>query len=165
MKPFRLPAAVFCLQCFTAVPALAQSPASPSIAKASAPMTASATGTFEVSLKPLAAHEAAVGRMSIDKQFSGQLSGSSKGEMLAFGSPAKGSGGYVAMELVTGSLNGKSGSFVLQHTGTMDHGGQQLSITIVPDSGTGELAGISGKLDLKIADGKHFYDIKYSLAK
>lgn len=163
MRSRRLLVALFCLQGIVTVPARAQAPASPSIAKA--PMTQSATGTFEVSLKPLTGEDAALGRMSIDKQFSGQLTASSKGEMLAFRSPVKGSAGYVAMELVTGTLNGKRGSFVLQHTGSMDRGAQQLSITIVPDSGTGELAGISGKLDLNIADGKHFYDIKYSLAK
>lgn len=127
-------------------------------------MTASAKGTFEVSLKPLAGHEAAVGRMSIDKQFSGQLTGSSKGEMLAYRSAVKGSAGYVAMELVTGTLDGKAGSFVLQHSGSMDRGASTLSITIVPDSGTGELAGIAGKFALEIVDGKHFYELSYSLS-
>jgi hypothetical protein len=126
-------------------------------------MRASAKGTFEVALKPLAGHEAAVGRMSIDKRFSGQLEASSKGEMLAYRSAVQGSAGYVAMELVTGTLDGKAGSFVLQHTGSMERGAQQLSISIVADSGTGELAGIAGTLALEIADGKHFYDISYTL--
>lgn len=125
-------------------------------------MSESARGTFEVSIEPLDSHEATVGRMTIDKRFSGQLTGGSRGEMLAHRTAVAGSAGYVAMELVTGTLNGKAGGFVLQHTGSMDRGAPSLSITIVPDSGTGELAGIAGKLELTITDGKHYYDIQYT---
>ncbi len=128
---------------------------------------AHASGSFDVKLKPLASDEVAgsstLGRMSIDKQFHGDLEGTSTGEMLTAGTSVKGSAGYVAMERVTGKLAGKSGSFVFQHTATMDRGAPQLSITVVPDSGTGELVGLKGKLDIKITDGKHFYEFEYSL--
>lgn len=125
-----------------------------------------ATGTFDVKLLPLAndyAESAALGRMSIDKQFHGDLEGSSQGQMLSFMTGAKGSAGYVAMERVTGKLSGRSGSFVLQHSATMDRGAPSLSITVVPDSGTDELTGLTGKLNIIIADGKHSYEFEYSL--
>ena len=101
--------------------------------------------------------------MSIDKQFHGDLEGAGKGEMLSAGTVVKGSAGYVAIERVTGKLQGRSGSFVLQHTGTMTRGVPQLSVTVVPDSGTGELTGIAGKLNIIIADGKHSFDFEYTL--
>ena len=126
-------------------------------------MTRHATGTFEVTVTPQPADDSAVGRMSLDKQFSGDLVGTSKGIMLAMGTAVEGSAGYVAMEQVTGNLHGRSGSFALQHSGTMAHGAQQLSITVVPDSGTGELAGLSGQMAILISDGKHSYDFEYSL--
>ena len=133
-----------------------------------ASMTTHATGTFEVKLTPQTSDDksaaATVARMSIDKQFHGDLEGTSKGEMLAVGSAEKGSGGYVAMEQVTGTLNGRSGTFALQHTGTMTRGAVELSVTVVPDSGTGQLVGLSGKMTIKIADGKHSYDFEYTLA-
>ena len=125
-----------------------------------------ATGTFDVKLLPLAndfAESAALGRMSIDKQFHGDLEGSSQGQMLSFMTSVKGSAGYVAMERVTGKLSGRSGSFVLQHSATMDRGAPTLSISVVPDSGTDELTGLTGKLNIIIADGKHSYDFEYSL--
>jgi len=125
-----------------------------------------ATGTFDVKLLPLAndfAESAALGRMSIDKQFHGDLEGSSQGQMLSFMTSVKGSAGYVAMERVTGKLSGRSGSFVLQHSATMDRGVPTLSISVVPDSGTDELTGLTGKLNIIIADGKHSYDFEYSL--
>lgn len=129
------------------------------------PMTTHASGTFDVKMTPQAAEEgAAVGRFSLDKQFHGDLEGTSKGEMLAISSSVPGSAGYVAMELVTGKLNGKNGTFALQHTGTMTRGAAQLSVTVVPDSGTGELVGLSGKLDIKITEGKHFYEFDYTIA-
>ena len=103
--------------------------------------------------------------MSIDKQFHGGIEGSSKGEMLTAGWPAKGSAGYVAVERVTGTLDGKRGSFALMHTGTMSKGTQQLTIVVVPDSGTGELTSLDGRFTIKIADGKHFYEFEYTLAK
>jgi len=112
-------------------------------------MTARATGTFEVKLAPLPTMDMRpTGEPSLesfDKQIHGDLEGTSKGEMLTAATSVKGSGAYVAIERVTGSLHGRSGSFVLQHIGTMTHGVPQLSITVVPDSGTGQLTGITGK--------------------
>ncbi len=128
-------------------------------------MTAHAKGTFEVKLLPLAdAHAEAggLGRMSIDKQFHGDLEASSQGQMMSAMSSVKGSAGYVAMERVTGALAGRKGSFVLQHNGTMNRGTPTLTVTVVPDSGTGELEGLSGTLTIVIADGKHSYDFEYS---
>jgi len=126
---------------------------------------ANASGTFEVKLNPLEDKEGdpTIGRMSIDKQFNGDLEGTSKGQMLTAGTDVKGSAGYVAMERVTGTLRGRSGSFTLQHTATMNRGVPQLSITVVPDSGTGQLAGIMGKFDIKIDHGKHSYEFEYAL--
>jgi len=122
-----------------------------------------ATGTFDVKLTPQPS-DPPLGRMSIDKQFHGGLEGTSKGEMLATGNGEKGtSGGYVALEQFTGTLDGRKGTFILQHSGTLDHGAQHLTITVVPDSGTGELAGLTGELSITIAEGKHSYDFEYSL--
>jgi Protein of unknown function (DUF3224) len=133
------------------------------------PITTHATGTFEVKLAPLELHHKIEGdtrgRMSSDKQFHGDLEGTSVGEMLSAGSVAKGSAGYVAIELVTGTLRGRSGTFVLQHSGTMTRGVLQLSVTVVPESGTGELAGLAGKMAINIVDGKHLYDFEYTLAE
>ncbi|HEX9392669.1 MAG TPA: DUF3224 domain-containing protein [Usitatibacteraceae bacterium] len=131
-------------------------------------MTSRASGTFDVKLSPQAADaktEGAVpGRMLIDKQFHGALEAASKGQMLAAMSEVKGSAGYVAIEQVSGTLDGKRGSFILQHTGTMNRGVPSLSVTVVPDSGTGELRGLSGSMTINIVDGKHFYDFDYILA-
>lgn len=121
-----------------------------------------ATGTFEVKLTPQPIAEG-LGRMTIDKTFSGDLEGSSVGEMLSAMGGVKGSAGYVAIEKVTGKLGGKSGTFVLQHSGSMDRGTPSLVVTVVPDSGTGELAGITGKLGIRIEGKQHFYDFEYSL--
>jgi hypothetical protein len=130
-------------------------------------MTKHASGTFEVSLKPQSPPDelasVSLGRMSLDKQFAGDLVAIGKGEMLTAVTQTKGSAGYVAIERVTGTLHGRKGSFVFQHSGTMDRGVQQLSITVVPDSGTDELAGITGRFTLNIVDGKHFYEFEYSL--
>jgi hypothetical protein len=125
-----------------------------------------ATGTFEVKLKPQTDEnvgDPTVGRMSLDKQFHGDLEGSSKGQMLAVQGDVKGSAGYVAMERVSGTLAGRKGTFALQHTGTMTRNTPELCVTVVPDSGTGELAGISGRMTINIADGKHSYEFEYSL--
>jgi hypothetical protein len=103
--------------------------------------------------------------MSIDKQFHGDLRATSKGEMLTAGTGVEGSAGYVAIEQVDGTLHGRSGTFVLQHSGTMARGVPQLTITVVPDSGTGELAGLAGKMTIEIADGRHSYDLEYTLAE
>jgi hypothetical protein len=131
-------------------------------------MTSRATGTFEVKLSPQAPEDgaagAAVGRMLIDKQFHGDLEATSKGQMLAAGTAVQGSAGYVAIEHVSGSLAGRTGTFVLQHSGTMDRGTPQLSVTVVPDSGTGELAGLTGKMNIIVAEGKHSYEFDYTLA-
>jgi hypothetical protein len=102
--------------------------------------------------------------LSIDKQFHGGLEATSKGVMLAAMTAVKGSAGYVAIEKVSGTLGGRSGTFVLQHSGIMNRGAPQLIITIVPDSGTGELAGIAGKMAINIVEGKHFYEFDYTLA-
>jgi hypothetical protein len=124
------------------------------------------TGTFDVSLTQQPVHEAAsgspLGRMSLDKQFHGELEATSKGEMLAAGTAVKGSAGYVAIEQVTGTLQGRRGSFVLQHSGTMTRGVPTLSVTVVPDSGTDELVGLYGVMTINIEDGLHFYDFEYS---
>ncbi len=129
--------------------------------------TMRAKGTFEVKLSPLEpynqAADAKIGRMSIDKTFSGDVVGNSQGEMLSGGSPAEGSAGYVAIERVTGAVQGRSGSFLLQHSGTMTPTSQKSTITVVPGSGTGELEGIAGTLSIEIEDGKHSYDFEYTL--
>jgi len=126
-----------------------------------------ATGTFEVKLAPQAEDKgegASLGRMSLDKQFRGDLEATSKGEMLTAMTGVKGSAGYVAIERVTGSLQGRAGGFALQHSGTMTRGVPQQSVTIVPDSGSGELVGIAGAMTIRIADGKHYYDLEYTQA-
>ena len=125
---------------------------------------AKATGTFEVKVVPIEAHEESIGRMTIDKELRGDLEGTSRGEMLAAMTSVQGSAGYVAMEKVTGRLGGRSGTFVLQHSATMNRGVPSLSITVVPDSGTGELEGLSGTLNIIIADGKHSYEFEYAIS-
>jgi hypothetical protein len=124
----------------------------------------SASGTFQVKLTAQPSDgDARLGRLTIDKQFQGDLEATSKGEMLTGSTQVKGSAGYVAMELVTGKLNGRSGSFILQHTGTMDRGKPSLSVAVVPDSGTDELTGLAGKMAINIADGKHSFELQYTL--
>jgi hypothetical protein len=120
-----------------------------------------AKGTFAVKLVPV--EGGLVPRMTIDKTFSGDLEGTSAGEMLAAMTEVKGSAGYVAMEKVTGSLRGKKGTFTLQHSGTMAGGKQELSVTVVPDSGTGELVGLAGKMAIVIEGKQHLYEFVYSL--
>ncbi len=129
-----------------------------------AAVTNRASGTFDVKLSPQGATDATPGRMSTDKTFHGDLEGTGKGEMLTAMTSVEGSAGYVAIEKVSGTLQGRSGTFVLQHTGIMNRGEPQLTITVVPDSGTGQLAGLAGKMAIRIADGKHFYDFEYTLA-
>lgn len=127
-----------------------------------------ARGTFDVQLKPQPlAHgeDATRGRLSIDKQFHGDIEGTSVGEMLSAGTAVPDSAGYVALERVSGTLHGRSGSFVLQHSGTMTRGEGQLSIGVVPDSGTGELAGLAGSMRLNISGGEHAYEFEYTLAE
>ena len=126
-----------------------------------------ASGTFEVKLTPQkneGGDDSGLGRMSIDKQFHGDLEGTSKGFMLSSAATVvKGSGGYVAMERVTGKLKGRTGSFVLQHSGTMTRGTPQMMISVVPDSGTDQLAGLAGTMTIKIDAGKHSYEFEYTL--
>ena len=139
----------------------------PCAAQKEMPVADHATGTFEVKVEQQGeldkAAGSALGRMSLDKQIHGQLEGTSKGQMLTAGTDVKGSAGYVAIERVTGTLNGKSGSFVLQHSGTMNRGAFHLSITVVPDSGTGQLVGLTGTMNITVADGKHSYEFEYTL--
>lgn len=131
-------------------------------------MTKHASGAFDVKVTPQKpdnpeAEAANLGRMSLDKKFHGDLDGTSKGEMLAAMSEVKGSAGYVAMERVSGTLSGRGGTFVLLHQGIMTRGIPQLSVTVVPDSGTGDLAGLTGSMTIKIEEGKHFYEFEYQL--
>jgi len=130
-------------------------------------MTAHATGPFEVKLLPQEPEDktdgSTLGRFSIDKEFHGDLEATSKGQMLSAGTDVKGSAGYVAIERVIGTLHGKRGTFVLQHNGVMTRGAPQLTIIVVPDSGTGELTGLSGAMQINIADGRHSYDFDYTL--
>ena len=132
-------------------------------------MTTHAKGTFEVEMKPQGPQDKAEGatlaRMSIDKTFHGDLEAVGKGEMLSAMTDVRGSAGYVAIERVTGTLHGRAGAFVLQHTGTMTRGAQQLVVNVVPDSATGQLAGLTGTMTIDIVDGQHFYDFAYTLAE
>ncbi len=130
-------------------------------------MTTRANGTFNVTLTPQPPQGdpagATHGRMIIDKAFEGDLHGTSRGEMLAAGTAVKDSAGYVAIETVTGTLHGRTGTFVLQHSGTMNRGEPQLSVTVVPDSGTGDLTGLSGRMNIIISGGTHSYEFDYTI--
>jgi hypothetical protein len=126
------------------------------------------TGAFDVKLTPQAtddnAEGPALGRMSIDKTYHGDLEATGKGEMLTAGSSVKDSGVYVAVERVAGTLQGRHGTFALHHRGVMTRGVPQLAISVVPDSGTGQLVGLSGTMTINIVDGKHFYEFDYTIA-
>ena len=126
-----------------------------------------ASGSFTVEITPEGAPDTVdgvdLGRLSLAKQFVGDIAGVGSGTMLSARSATDGFAGYVAIERITGTVHGKTGSFVLQHSGTMHGGGQTLSITVVPGSGTGELAGLSGALTLNIVDGRHDYVLEYTL--
>jgi hypothetical protein len=128
---------------------------------------AMAVGTFEVKMKPEALSEVAagtgIGRMSLDKVFSGQLEGTSQGEFLSVMDFTRGSGAYVAVERVTGALDGRAGTFALYHRGAMERGKPGLEIDVVPDSGTGELAGIGGSMKIDIVEKQHHYEFEYRL--
>ncbi len=131
-------------------------------------MPTNASGPFEVKLTPQPQEpegDGSPGRITIDKQFHGDLEATSKGQMLTAGTSVKGSAGYVAIEKVSGVLHGRNGSFVLQHTGVMTRGAPQLAITVVPDSGTDQLVGLAGKMTINRADGKHSYEFEYTLAE
>jgi hypothetical protein len=136
-------------------------------------MTHIAKGTFTVKLQPMSfegadissATESKLARMSIDKEIVGDLVATTKGQMLSAMTGTKGSAGYVAIERVTGTLAGKRGSFVLQHTGTMNRGTPSLTVSVVPDSATDELIGLEGDFKIIIADGKHSYEFSYRLVE
>lgn len=126
------------------------------------------TGTFDVTLDPKAIHGEhtsvnELARLTIDKTFHGELAATSQGEMLSSRSAKAGSAGYVALEQVTGELHGRHGSFVLMHYGQMADGEDLLTLEVVPNSGTQDLIGLSGKMDIRIEDGQHFYDFDYEL--
>jgi Protein of unknown function (DUF3224) len=136
------------------------------------PLINKVSGTFDVKMQPQPAPESTapdlapnttLARLLLDKRYHGELSASGQGQMLSAVTTTPGSAAYVAIEQVSGTLAGKAGSFVLQHTGLMNRGDKQLTITIVPDSGTGQLAGLQGQMDIRIVDGQHFYDLSYSL--
>jgi flagellar basal body rod protein FlgG len=124
-----------------------------------------ATGTFEVKLTPEEdkTGDAIVGRMTIDKQFQGDIKGTSKGLMVMTSTAVQGSAGYVALEKVNGSINDRKGTFYLQHHGIMNRGEGKLLVVVVPDSGTDELTGLAGSLAIKIENGKHYYDFEYTI--
>jgi len=129
-------------------------------------VTQTATGPFDVKVIPQDdnSSDPLLNRMVLDKQYHGELEATAKGQMLTAGTAVKGSGAYVAIEKVSGTLKGRNGTFILQHMGTMNQSKPELTIIVVPDSGTGELAGLSGKMKINIApDGKHSYELEYTL--
>jgi hypothetical protein len=157
-----------CLCACLGVLAQAQSQTAPAnLPQKGGSVTLHAIGTFDVKTSPLPPEDAtggaAIGRFASDKQFHGDLEATSKGQMLGAGDPSTGTAGYVAMEVVTGTLHGRSGSFVLQHLGTMSGGKFSLNVIVAPGSGKGELAGIDGTLKIMIASGKHSYEFEYTL--
>jgi len=127
-----------------------------------------ARGDFVVTLTPQSTDEitgaSTLARLAIDKQFTGDLIGVSKGEMLSAGTPTKGSAGYVAIERVSGALHGRTGTFVLQHSGTMTRGSPELTVSVVPDSGSGELTGLSGPMRIIIEGKRHSYEFDYTIS-
>lgn len=129
-------------------------------------MTSHARGDFDVKMIPQAGDDStvAIGRMVLDKQYHGDLDATGKGQMLGARTAVENSAGYVALEQVSGTLLGRKGTFVLQHSGTMNRGEFELVVSVVPDSGAGELEGLMGTMTITIAKGKHSYDFEFSLA-
>lgn len=131
------------------------------------PATRRVSGKFSVTVTPQAVEDGvgdpAIGRMALCKTFEGDLVGIARGQMLAVRTDTPGSAGYVALDRFEGRLDGRSGGFSLQHSGSMDRGAPALSIHVIPDSGTGELAGLRGTLGIRIEGGVHFYDLEYTL--
>ena len=127
------------------------------------------TGTFDVTITPETlsdtAAQSGLGRLSLAKRYHGPLDAGAQGEMLSVRAGVPGSAGYVALERVEGTLDGRHGSFYLQHSGTMTRGAPSLSVTVVPDTGTGQLQGLSGSLAIRIEEGKHYYDFTYDIAE
>ncbi|MGZ0024994.1 DUF3224 domain-containing protein [Stenotrophomonas sp. S4] len=126
-------------------------------------MQGEAHGTFEVDLRPIGGNDGPIAVMSINKTFAGDLRGSSVGQMLAFRTPVQGSAGYVAIGRVTATLAGREGAFTLQHNGVMTRGVPELSVIVVPDSGSEGLLGLTGTLEITISDGRHDYRLQYTL--
>ncbi|WP_026802366.1 DUF3224 domain-containing protein [Arenimonas oryziterrae] len=130
-------------------------------------MSTHAKGQFDVKLTPQAAEDGvghpSIGRLGLFKQFHGDIEGVAHGQMLGVRTAVEGSAGYVAIDHVEASVHGRRGTFVLQHSGTMRQGQMSLVVTVVPDSGTDELTGLRGRLDIQIVDGKHYYDFAYEL--
>jgi hypothetical protein len=126
-------------------------------------MSEQATGTFDVTFEPLPSDEEWLGRMRVSKTFAGDLIGTGLAQMLSVGTPVEGSAGYVAIDRITGTLHGRAGSFVVQHQGLMARGHGTLTVTVVPDSGTGDLTGLAGALTITNDDGKHTYTLDYTL--
>jgi len=127
-------------------------------------LTTRAAGTFQVKMSPLSTthgEDPHLGRMSLDKRFEGDLIATGKGEMLTAGTNVKNSAVYVAVERISGTLQGKYGSFVVHHSGVMNRGAQDLTISVVPDSGTDELTGITGTMKISIVNGQHLYELDY----
>ncbi len=122
-----------------------------------------ATGTFEVTVQPIDSGNEAIGRMRLTKTFAGDLVGTAGGQMLSTGTTRPDSAGYVAIDRVTGTVHGRSGTFVLQHHGLMSRGDGTLTVTVVPDSGTGELTGLAGTLSIDVVEGEHRYELAYTL--
>ncbi|WP_249153853.1 DUF3224 domain-containing protein [Janthinobacterium lividum] len=162
MKSHSLPGLVLAACCLSVAPAGAAS-----FAEGDHRMHVHATGSFSITMTPSAAPQRSgrttLGKVLLDKVYAGDLVATATGEMFNAVTDTKGAAAYVAMEAITGVLQGREGSFVAQHAGTMADGKQQLSIVIVPHSGTGQLTGISGTLAIRIVNGQHFYDIDYSL--
>ena len=127
------------------------------------------TGQFDVTIHPETlsdtAAQSGLGRLSLDKRYHGALDASAQGEMLSVRAGVAGSAGYVALEQVEGSLDGRHGSFYLQHSGSMTRGVPSLSVTVVPDTGTGQLQGLSGSLAIRIEEGRHYYDFSYDISE
>jgi hypothetical protein len=155
----------FCLAAGWGGATRAQAPSpAPSAAPKGAAMSGRASGEFDVKLTPGPEDkESGVGRMTADKQYRGDLAGTARGEMLSVITPVQGSAVYVAIERVSGTLRGRTGTFMLHHRGVMTRGAPDLDIAVVPDSGTGQLAGIGGKMQIIIAGGKHSYEFDYTL--
>jgi hypothetical protein len=158
---------VFVFMAFSLAAQSQSNSSTPSPSQKETLMTAYAAGSFDVKITPLdpafKTEDNSLGRMSIDKQYHGDLDATGKGEMLTGGTAVKGSGVYVAVERVSGTLNGRAGTFLLQYSDVMTQGTPHLSITVVADSGTGQLTGLTGTMNVIITDGKHSYDFSYSL--
>jgi hypothetical protein len=160
-NPTRTVAAIAGVLCLAAA-ARAQTPSPSPTPKAAT--SGRAKGEFDVKMTPAPDDKSGFGRMTADKQYHGDLEGTAKGEMLSWLATAQqGSGVYVAIESVSGTLRGRTGTFLLHHRGVMTRGVPDLSIAVVPDSGTGQLAGLAGKMEIVIAGGKHSYDFEYTL--